>query len=190
LFKSLHVVTRFCDFHWQSPVLFVKMSTKESINWYIVYTRPKFEKKVMNELCKKEIEVFLPLRTIVSQWSDRSKKLEIPLFSNYVFVKISFGDRFKVLDVPGIVRFVTTAKNPDTISQSDVDLIKKLLTYSKEISTNEFSQGDLCKIVKGPFIGHLAILTEIKGRFKTSVLIESINKAVKVDIPVDCLQRV
>ena len=56
--------------------------------WYVIYTKPKNEKKVAERLQQIEIEVFCPLVTVVKQWSDRKKKIQIPLFNSYVFVFI------------------------------------------------------------------------------------------------------
>ena len=56
--------------------------------WYVLYTNPKAEKKVAEQLNKIGIETYCPLVTKIQQWSDRKKKIEVPLFSSYVFVNI------------------------------------------------------------------------------------------------------
>ncbi len=55
--------------------------------WYAAYTMPKFEKRIYGELVKKNVEAYLPVQQVFRQWSDRVKKIELPLFPNYIFVR-------------------------------------------------------------------------------------------------------
>ena len=57
--------------------------------WYAVHTRFQHEKSVVSHLQREGITTFLPLVTEVHRWSDRRKLVELPLFSCYVFVRIS-----------------------------------------------------------------------------------------------------
>jgi len=56
--------------------------------WYVVYTTPRGEKKANHRLEEKGIETYLPLRKTIRQWSDRKKKIEVPLFTSYLFVYV------------------------------------------------------------------------------------------------------
>ena len=50
--------------------------------WYVLYTNPKAEKKVAEQLTKIGVINYCPLIKKVHQWSDRKKKIEIPLFTS------------------------------------------------------------------------------------------------------------
>ena len=50
--------------------------------WFAIYTRPKNEKKVAEQLFNLGIEVYCPMVTQMKQWSDRKKKVESPLISS------------------------------------------------------------------------------------------------------------
>ena len=52
------------------------------MSWYALYTRPRNEKKAAELLVEKEFEVYLPLIQKVSQWKDRRKKVDMPLFNS------------------------------------------------------------------------------------------------------------
>ncbi|MGH7430802.1 MAG: transcription termination/antitermination NusG family protein, partial [Candidatus Methylomirabilales bacterium] len=41
--------------------------------WYALYTRPRHEKVVTEQLAKREMEAFLPVREVLSRWKDRRK---------------------------------------------------------------------------------------------------------------------
>ena len=66
--------------------------------WYAIYVRSRHEKKVHQLLLEIGIESSLPLIKTTRKWSDRKKKVEIPLFRGYVFVKIDVDkDKLKIL---------------------------------------------------------------------------------------------
>jgi transcription antitermination factor NusG len=58
-------------------------------SWHVVYTMPNSERKVATAIAEMGIEPYLPLHKVMRQWSDRKKKLLVPLFPNYVFVNVS-----------------------------------------------------------------------------------------------------
>ena len=59
------------------------MSSKDSeSNWYVVKTNSRAEKKVYERLEFLGLEVYLPLVITIKQWSDRKKKVEVPLISD------------------------------------------------------------------------------------------------------------
>jgi len=64
-----------------------------SKTWMAVYTKPRSEKKVAERLEKAGIEVYCPLQTVIKQWSDRKKKIKIPVFPSYVFVHVGESER-------------------------------------------------------------------------------------------------
>lgn len=80
------------------------------MNWYVIYTKPKWEKKVAEQLADAGIECYCPLITQVRQWSDRKKKVVVPLFNSYVFVRLEDCDRNLVFQSPGAVRYGITTK--------------------------------------------------------------------------------
>ena len=62
--------------------------TQGKKKWFAIYTKPKAEKKVFDQLVKYNFEAFLPLKKEIHRWKDRLKKVEVPLFNSYVFVKV------------------------------------------------------------------------------------------------------
>src|SRR6185369_12090566 len=62
--------------------------TADSSQWFAIQTRSRHEKKVADELTGRGVEVFLPLIKQMRKWSDRTKKVDFPLFAGYAFVHI------------------------------------------------------------------------------------------------------
>ncbi|MFQ5710087.1 MAG: transcription termination/antitermination NusG family protein, partial [bacterium] len=91
------------------------MKSQNSSHWYALYTRPRFEKKVDLLLQEKGLESYLPLHTVLRRWSDRWKKVEEPLFSCYVFVRILLSQRIHAVQTDGVVRIVSFTGTPSPI---------------------------------------------------------------------------
>jgi transcription antitermination factor NusG len=96
-------------------------------NWHALYTRSRHEKRVYDELIYDEIEAYLPLHTVIKQWSDRKKKVEEPMIRSYVFVKISEKEYYNVLNIPAAVRYVTFEGKAAPIPEWQIDVMKKAL---------------------------------------------------------------
>jgi transcription antitermination factor NusG len=80
---------------------------KHSANWYAAYTNSHHEKRVASHFAGRQIESFLPLYSALHRWRNRCQmNIELPLFPNYVFVRIDPRERVRVLEVPGVLRLV------------------------------------------------------------------------------------
>lgn len=75
--------------------------------WYVIYTKSHYEKKVTQKLIEENSKVYLPVITVISQWSNRKKKTENPLFNSYVFVYLeTLKNYFRSLSIDGVVLFI------------------------------------------------------------------------------------
>ena len=65
-------------------------------SWHVIYTKPRAEKKVEERLNNFGIEAYCPVKQQVKQWSDRKKKILIPVLPSMVLVNIDEKERNKV----------------------------------------------------------------------------------------------
>lgn len=153
------------------------------MNWYVVYTKPKWEKKVAEQLSNLGIECYCPLILKVRQWSDRKKKIEIPLFNSYVFVKLEESDRNLVFQSAGTVRYLFWLGKPAVVKDGEIETIKNWLENPKGInhSVTAYKIGDKIKIESGPFIDQEAIVQKI-NRNNCVLVLESIGCILKMDL--------
>lgn len=151
------------------------------MNWYVVYTKPKWEKKVAEQLKNIGIECYCPLITQVRQWSDRKKKVEVPLFNSYVFVQLPEADRNLVFQSAGAVRYLFWLGKPAIVRDEEIDIIKKGLdgTDSCEISLLPFQVGDKIELDSGPFLNQTAVVQEVNKTHYILVL-ESLGCVLKM----------
>jgi transcriptional antiterminator RfaH len=151
------------------------------MNWYVVYTKPKWEKKVAEKLSQAGIECYCPLITQIKQWSDRKKKVEVPLFNSYVFVQLSETERNSVFAVPGVVRYLFWLGKPAIVRDEEINIIKKNLSASNiaDISVSSIQVGDRIKLDSGAFSNQDAIVQEISKTHYILVL-ESLGCVLKI----------
>lgn len=151
------------------------------MNWYVVYTKPKWEKKVAEQLHQKGIECYCPLMTQVRQWSDRKKKIEVPLFNSYIFVRLNEVDRNLVFQSAGVVRYLFWLGKPAIVRDEEIDTIKEWLSTPDkyEISVSSLQVGDKIVLDSGPFKSQSAIVQEVNKKDYVLVL-ESMGCVLRV----------
>lgn len=153
--------------------------------WYALYTRSRFEKKMLGELTDRGVEVFLPMREILSRWKDRKKRIWIPLFPGYVFVNHvdTPENRFRILNIPGAVRFVGTMGHADPIPEEQIQYVRRFLEASISIDPYPYIRvGSRVEVVAGPLKGVRGILVQKRGRFRFVLQVDLIRQAISVEI--------
>ncbi len=93
-------------------------------NWYIIYTKPKCERKVSMALAKKKIENFYPLNARQVKDSRRSKLIYEPLFQSYVFANIEDMRIPLLWQIDGIVSLVYWKGQPAIVKSEEIEAIK------------------------------------------------------------------
>ena len=159
--------------------------------WSVVYTYPHAEKRIAEELNGKSITTYLPIQTEIRQWSDRKKKIQCPLFPNYVFVQARRMDHHTILSVPGVTRFISLDGRPVTIPEAEM---KSLLMLSESntgiVREAYFYIGDKVRVISGPFAGLQGMLMEKNGSKRFFTRFDSIEQAVSVIVDVQFLERI
>lgn len=153
------------------------------MNWYVVYTKPKWEKKVAEQLTEKGVECYCPLVTQIKQWSDRKKKVEVPLFNSYIFVRLAEKDRNSVFQSSGVVRYLFWLGKPAIVRDEEIATIKKWLSISDgyEVSVSSLQVGDKVVLESGPFKSQQAVVQEVNKTSYTLVL-ESMGCVLKMKL--------
>lgn len=134
------------------------------MNWYVVYTKPKWEKKVAERLNDIGITAYCPLVTKTSQWSDRKKTVTVPLFNSYIFVQIEEKERSRVFEVSGAVRYLFWLGKPAAVKDSEIEAIRNWLSAPNvyEITLDKWKKGDKIILESGPFALQSAVIQEVK----------------------------
>jgi transcription antitermination factor NusG len=152
-------------------------------NWYAIYTRPRWEKKVVRQLEEKGIEHYCPLVRSERQWSDRRKIILEPLISGYVFVQINERDTAAVRKLNGCINFVYWLSKPAIIRAEEIDAIRQFLLFYDcvQLQKTRVNLDDRVKIINGPFIEKEGKVVGIKSR-TVKVLLPSLGFALVAEL--------
>lgn len=158
----------------------VKKPPDTTQHWRVLYTQPRAEKKVNDRLLEENFHTYLPLYTTIRQWSDRKKKVELPLFNSYIFLKVNEAERLKALDVQGVVRYVYYLGKPALVRQKEIDAIERFLNKTQGMRI-KVDKGDNVEIASGPMEGVFGRVIRI-GKDKLLLRIEQLNMSLVAEV--------
>jgi transcription antitermination factor NusG len=143
------------------------MKKLNTLSWFVVYTKPRWEKKVYKLLVENSIDAYCPINKIRKKWSDRYKIVEEPLFKSYVFVHIDASELTNVRMIDGVLNFVYWNKKPAIVKDFEIDNIKKFLGEYEhvEIVPIEIQPNDTVRIVSGAFMDMEGKVMQQLGQF-------------------------
>jgi transcription antitermination factor NusG len=138
----------------------------ESKKWFAVYTRPRWEKKVAESLTKNKIENYCPINKVVRQWSDRKKVVYEPLFTSYVFVKITDKEHLSLRKTDGVINFVYWLNKPAVIPDHEIDTIKSFLSTHSNVTLQKtpINVMDKVRVLSGPLFEQEGQVLFVKNR--------------------------
>ncbi|MDB4923292.1 UpxY family transcription antiterminator [Mucilaginibacter sp.] len=164
------------------------MEAEIKANWYVIYTFPNLEKKILKELIKKSIKAYLPMQRVIRQWSDRKKELHIPLFPNYVFINTTEKERGNLYNISGILKFIVFGGKPAVVSNDEIQNIMRFENTAFEVEPN-LVQGDDVMIINGPFTGLQGKLFSKRGKNRFGIQLKSINQSLSLEVCTSCLRK-
>ncbi|WP_445956142.1 UpxY family transcription antiterminator [Yeosuana sp.] len=142
-------------------------------NWYVLFTKPRNEKKVTSQLVNLGIKAYCPMITTVHQWSDRKKKVTKPLISSCVFIQSKESDRKKVFQIPGTVRYLFWLGKPAIIRNSEIETLQNWLQGELiDVQQEKLEPGDIYTLKKGQFEGQKGIVNEVSNNRLQLILVE------------------
>jgi len=160
-------------------------------NWFAVFTVPRHEKRVETHFHLREIESFLPLYRQQRQWKDGSKgMLQLPLFSNYIFVRIGREGRVPVLKVPGVISIVGCGIQPLPVSDSYIHSLREGLRQGKIEPHPYLTMGAKVRIRSGVMAGMEGVLLRKKNNFRVVLTLEMIMRSVTVEVEMEDVEPV
>ena len=137
------------------------MMEGSSKKWFVLCTKPRNELKVTERLTSIGVEVYTPTKIEVRQWSDRKKKVLVPLLPSMVLVQLLEKEVEVVFNVPGAVRFLFENGKRASVSNEEVLAMKRYLETVVQKESKRLAVGDLVKV---PLLEQEAILLSIKGK--------------------------
>ena len=151
--------------------------------WYALYTCPRHEKRVAEQLHQRRVSCFLPLYRSMRRWKDRRKELELALFPGYVFVRMQLDRRLQVLQVPGAVRLVSFNGKPAPLPAEEIEALQCRLSGSLRIEPHPYLRtGRRVRVRNGAMQGLEGIVVRRKDRCRVVFSVDLIMRSVAVEV--------
>ena len=151
--------------------------------WFAVCVRPRWEKLVAEALPAKGYETLLPLYRKRSQWSDRVKELELPLFPGYVFCRTGSGSEPPLVTTPGVLGMLRFGGSLAQISPMEIAGMKAIVGSGLPAGPWPYlAKGQRVRIETGSMRGFEGILLQIKNEFRLVLTVEALGRSVSVEI--------
>jgi transcription antitermination factor NusG len=152
-------------------------------DWYAVYTKPRWEKKVKSLLEKSNITSYLPTQKLLKQYADRKKKVEALVLPSYIFVQIAKEQITEVRMVAGVINFVYWQQKPCIIKPSDMQDFQAFMALDGEVVFEKIEHqiGDVIEISTPPFVGQKAKIAS-KTTKRMELILESLQIKLIIDL--------
>ena len=163
-----------------------RINETDQLHWYALRTKSRHEKLVRDQLDKQGIEPLLPTVKRLSQWKDRKKEIEVPLFSGYCFVRFSQHEKTPVQKIMGVVEIVGSGSRPEPIPEQEIDALRRLMTSVLPYDPHPYlHEGMTVEVVRGPLQGAHGILLRKEKRHRLVIGVRVIQQAAVVEIDVN-----
>lgn len=150
--------------------------------WFVLFVRSNQEKKTAERLDQCEVEHFLPCCRSVRQWKDRRVTLQMPLFPGYLFVRLPFLERAKVLTMPNVVSLVGGRNSPSVVSDEEIDWIKRGIAHGNAMPHASLAVGERVRIVSGALTGMEGTLLRHQNNTRVVICLDSISRSFVVEV--------
>jgi transcription antitermination factor NusG len=151
--------------------------------WNVLYTKSRTEIKTAERLNYLGIEVYCPVITEVHQWHDRKKRVNVPLFKSYVFVRIQPKSFNLVFEVPGVLSYLSWMGIRAVVKDEEISTIRRWLESDglEEAKVDLLNAGDKVTIFKGAFKDQEAIIEEV-GKKTMRLILPKLGCVLQVKI--------
>ena len=151
--------------------------------WYAAFTKPRHEKQIACHFGQREIESFLPLYKKKNRWKNRCNvDLELPLFPNYVFVRIDPLERLRVLKVPSVISIVSVGREPLPVPDHYISALREQLLTNRIEPHFGLEVGERVRIKAGAMADMVGVLDRQKNGLRVVIRLEMIGRSVAVEV--------
>lgn len=154
----------------------------EQTNWYAIYTASRAEKRVKKRLDEAGIVYYIPSRVVEWNSDNQVKWMEVPLFSNCVFVRLTRSEFSKIQDITGIISFLREGETPVVYSEQQITSLRLLNDHAEEIDVVE---GDIpvtspVRVIQGKLLGLEGELLDEPGVCRVLVRLPRVGNVIAV----------
>ena len=161
--------------------------------WYVIKTMSRAEKKTAERLDSLGFTNYLPLQTTIKQWSDRKKKIEVPLIPGVLFINCHESQLIGIYDIQGVHSILRLSGKFAVVREEEIHNLQLLLKDRVDIAEEDFEtilEGELVEVIQGPLQGIIATSIEHQRNYKIIIQFESIGRQFVVHVPRSQVRKV
>ena len=124
------------------------------------------------------------MQKVLRQWSDRKKRVEVPLFNSYIFVHIPYHRSDEVLQVPGVAWAIRHNDKPAELHPKEYETIVRFIETGlliEDLPAEDIQVGEQVEVMDGPLKGLIGQV-EGKGSDKFIVVLQALGRAMRVEV--------
>lgn len=156
-------------------------SGDDNWHWYVIYTKPRREKKLAQYAKDNLISYYLPIIESERVYKYRKVRFTKPLFPGYIFVKCTLKEKQTLLVSGHIVRFLRV---PDEIYF--LNELKQILNGKLKGAllqkTDYLEEGIAVQIKSGSFRGLTGVVKSIENANQIILRVSLLRQAVAVKV--------
>jgi transcription antitermination factor NusG len=157
--------------------------------WFALTVKPRHEKATLLALQSRGLEAFLPVHEARRKWSDRIKRLEMPLFTGYVFCRFSLDNRLPVLSTPGVNSIVSFGGTPTSIPEAEIEAVRAMVASGLPLTPWPYLKaGQDVRIKAGPLRNLEGRLASARDTWHVVVNVELLQRSVAVTVERDWIE--
>jgi transcription antitermination factor NusG len=154
-----------------------------SSSWFAITVKTQYEKVVADALAARGHEAFLPYYVTQRRWSDRIKKIQVPLFAGYVFGRFDWNRRSEVCMIPGYRSIVSFGGKAAPVDPHELDVIRRVVQADGLFEPHPFLRtGQTVRITRGSLAGVEGILTQMTDSFQVVVSVSILQRSVAIKL--------
>lgn len=150
--------------------------------WQVVHVVANHEKRVAGHLGVRSVEHYLPLYAEQSRWSDRTVRVERPLFGGYVFVRFSPRARLAVVSIPGVLR-ILGEHGHNAVGADEIMRIREGLRSGCLLRPHPWVElGMRVRVRSGVFAGVEGIVTELRKDCRVVLALAAVRQCFSLEM--------
>jgi transcription antitermination factor NusG len=156
--------------------------------WKVIYVSSRAEKKIAERIAVDGIEVYVPIKRELKQWSDRRKLVASPMITGYVFVRPSITQRDRVLSYKGVLNYVRHNGADAIVRENEIEVLRSIEKkgyHVSEVTENDIKVGDEARITAGPFKGFRGTVRKLSGATRYTITLDSIEFSMCLTVPAE-----
>ena len=157
--------------------------------WYVVHTKPRNEKRALENLQSQGFECFLPTMEVEKRVRTRVQKVVVPTFSRYLFIRLSDTTQnwAPIRSTLGVSQLVRFGNQPAKVPQSLIDFLREAPPVELE---RLFGVGDRVQMIDGPLKGLEGVYQAHDSEMRAMVLVDLLGQPQKLRVDLDALIKI